>query len=233
MARCCPSIIDPAAMRFLRVLLPACERRTHGRPARKAKTLHPVVPADWRRVSCLGADNKAAALRAFRKTCLAQVELCPGSPMKKQSPLTVWEKPISLALAKPEPVCDGVLGRQHACLPLCRNFRKEKQQGLVIRHSCRGQNVPGFFGLTRRSKDTGYDISSAWGRASRPYQSMPKGRASLADRNQARASAVKPMSARAAKNTFGMMMDIALAVSALIEKHGRGIVMIMSVEEYE
>ncbi|MBX5454147.1 MAG: type II toxin-antitoxin system Phd/YefM family antitoxin [Acidobacteriia bacterium] len=44
---------------------------------------------------------------------------------------------------------------------------------------------------------------------------------------------MKPMSARAAKNTFGMMMDIALAVSALIEKHGRGIVMIMSVEEYE
>jgi len=55
----------------------------------------------------LGADNKAAALRAFRKTCLAQVELCPGSPVMKQPPLTAWEKPISLAVAKPEPVCNG------------------------------------------------------------------------------------------------------------------------------
>jgi prevent-host-death family protein len=41
------------------------------------------------------------------------------------------------------------------------------------------------------------------------------------------------MSAREAKNAFGLMIDTARAEPVLIEKHGRGVVMVISVEEYE
>ncbi len=41
------------------------------------------------------------------------------------------------------------------------------------------------------------------------------------------------MSAREAKNNFGLMIDIARAELVLVEKHGRGVVMVISVEEYE
>jgi prevent-host-death family protein len=41
---------------------------------------------------------------------------------------------------------------------------------------------------------------------------------------------MKTMSAREAKNAFGLMIDTA---PVLIEKHGRGVVMVISVEEYE
>ena len=41
------------------------------------------------------------------------------------------------------------------------------------------------------------------------------------------------MSAREAKNAFGLMVDAARAEPLLIEKHGRGVVMVISVEEYE
>ncbi|MGH9068998.1 MAG: type II toxin-antitoxin system prevent-host-death family antitoxin [Acidimicrobiales bacterium] len=44
---------------------------------------------------------------------------------------------------------------------------------------------------------------------------------------------MKTMSAREAKNAFGLMIDIARAEPVLIEKHGRGVVMVISVEEYE
>lgn len=44
---------------------------------------------------------------------------------------------------------------------------------------------------------------------------------------------MKIMSAREAKNAFGLMIDRALAEPVLIEKHGRGVVMVISVEEYE
>ena len=44
---------------------------------------------------------------------------------------------------------------------------------------------------------------------------------------------MKSMSAREAKNAFGMMIDIARAEPVLIEKHGRGVVMVIAVEEYE
>jgi prevent-host-death family protein len=43
---------------------------------------------------------------------------------------------------------------------------------------------------------------------------------------------MKTMSARDAKNTFGLMIDMARAEPVLIEKHGRGVVMVISVEEY-
>lgn len=46
-------------------------------------------------------------------------------------------------------------------------------------------------------------------------------------------SAMRTMSAREAKNTFGLMVDTARAEPVLIEKHGRGVVMVISVEEYE
>jgi prevent-host-death family protein len=41
------------------------------------------------------------------------------------------------------------------------------------------------------------------------------------------------MSAREAKNGFGLMIDMARAAPVLIEKHGRGVVVVISVEEYE
>jgi len=41
------------------------------------------------------------------------------------------------------------------------------------------------------------------------------------------------MLAREAKNAFGLMTDTARAGPVLIEKHGRGVVMVISVEEYE
>ncbi len=44
---------------------------------------------------------------------------------------------------------------------------------------------------------------------------------------------MKTMSAREAKNAFGLMIDMARAEPVLIEKHGRGVVMVISVEEYE
>ncbi len=44
---------------------------------------------------------------------------------------------------------------------------------------------------------------------------------------------MKTMSAREAKNGFGLMIDTARAEPVLIEKHGRGVVMVISVEEYE
>jgi len=44
---------------------------------------------------------------------------------------------------------------------------------------------------------------------------------------------MKTMSARKAKNAFGLMIDTARAEPVLIEKHGRGVVMVISVEEYQ
>ncbi len=44
---------------------------------------------------------------------------------------------------------------------------------------------------------------------------------------------MKTMSAREAKNGFGLMIDTARAEPVLIEKHGRGVVMVIAVEEYE
>ena len=44
---------------------------------------------------------------------------------------------------------------------------------------------------------------------------------------------MKTMSAREAKNAFGLMIDTALAEPVLIEKHGRGVVMVISVAEYQ
>lgn len=44
---------------------------------------------------------------------------------------------------------------------------------------------------------------------------------------------MKIMSAREAKNGFGLMIDMARAAPVPIEKHGRGVVVVMSVEEYE
>jgi prevent-host-death family protein len=44
---------------------------------------------------------------------------------------------------------------------------------------------------------------------------------------------MKTMSAREAKNAFGLMIDTARAEPVLVEKHGRGVVMVIAVEEYE
>jgi prevent-host-death family protein len=40
------------------------------------------------------------------------------------------------------------------------------------------------------------------------------------------------MSARAAKNGFGLLIDTARAEPVAIEKHGRPVVVVVSVEEY-
>lgn len=44
---------------------------------------------------------------------------------------------------------------------------------------------------------------------------------------------MKIMSAREAKNGFGLMIDTARAAPVLVEKHGRGVVVVLAVEEYE
>ncbi len=44
---------------------------------------------------------------------------------------------------------------------------------------------------------------------------------------------MKAMSAREAKNGFGLMIDTARAEPVLIEKHERGVVVVVAVEEYE
>jgi prevent-host-death family protein len=41
------------------------------------------------------------------------------------------------------------------------------------------------------------------------------------------------MSAREAKNAFGLMIDTVRAGPVLIEKHGLGVVAVIAVEEYE
>lgn len=45
--------------------------------------------------------------------------------------------------------------------------------------------------------------------------------------------AMKTMSAKDAKNGFGRLIDIARAEPVTIEKHGRGVVVMVAVEEYE
>lgn len=44
---------------------------------------------------------------------------------------------------------------------------------------------------------------------------------------------MKYMSSKDAKNGFGRLLDTALAEPVTIEKHGRAVVVVLSVEEYE
>ncbi len=44
---------------------------------------------------------------------------------------------------------------------------------------------------------------------------------------------MKTISAKNAKNSFGRLVDTARAEPVTVEKHGRGVVVVMSVEEYE
>ena len=44
---------------------------------------------------------------------------------------------------------------------------------------------------------------------------------------------MKTMSACEARNVFGLMIDTARAEPVLIEKHGRGMVMVIAMQEYE
>lgn len=44
---------------------------------------------------------------------------------------------------------------------------------------------------------------------------------------------MKSMSAKDAKNGFGLLLDTALAQPVTIEKHGRAVVVVMAVETYE
>lgn len=43
---------------------------------------------------------------------------------------------------------------------------------------------------------------------------------------------MKSMSAKDAKNGFGLLLDTARAEPVTVEKHGRAVVVVMSVEEY-
>ena len=47
------------------------------------------------------------------------------------------------------------------------------------------------------------------------------------------ASEMKSMSAKDAKNAFGLLIDTALAEPVSVEKHGRAVVVVISVEEFE
>lgn len=44
---------------------------------------------------------------------------------------------------------------------------------------------------------------------------------------------MKSMSAKDAKNAFGLLLDTARAEPVTIEKHGRPVVVVLSVEDYE
>ncbi|MGX7925490.1 type II toxin-antitoxin system prevent-host-death family antitoxin [Tsuneonella sp. HG094] len=44
---------------------------------------------------------------------------------------------------------------------------------------------------------------------------------------------MKTISARDAKNGFGLLIDTALVEPVTIEKHGRAVVVVVSVEEYD
>lgn len=44
---------------------------------------------------------------------------------------------------------------------------------------------------------------------------------------------MKTMSAKDAKNAFGLLIDTARAEPVIIEKHGRGVVVVVAVEEYQ
>ena len=44
---------------------------------------------------------------------------------------------------------------------------------------------------------------------------------------------MKTMSAKDAKNAFGMLIDVARAEPVTVEKHGRPVVVVISVEEYK
>lgn len=44
---------------------------------------------------------------------------------------------------------------------------------------------------------------------------------------------MKIMSAKDAKNGFGLLLDTARAEPVTIEKHGRGVVVVLAIEEYE
>lgn len=44
---------------------------------------------------------------------------------------------------------------------------------------------------------------------------------------------MKSMSAKDAKNTFGLLLDTARAELVTIEKHGRRVVAVLSVEKYQ
>lgn len=44
---------------------------------------------------------------------------------------------------------------------------------------------------------------------------------------------MKSMSAKDAKNGFGLLLDTARAEPVTIEKHGRAVVVVLAVEEYE
>ena len=44
---------------------------------------------------------------------------------------------------------------------------------------------------------------------------------------------MKSMSAKEAKNGFGLLLDTARAEPVVIEKHGRAVVVALSIEEYE
>lgn len=44
---------------------------------------------------------------------------------------------------------------------------------------------------------------------------------------------MKSMSAKNAKNSFGLLLDTARAEPVTIEKHGRGVVVVLSIEEYQ
>ena len=44
---------------------------------------------------------------------------------------------------------------------------------------------------------------------------------------------MRTMSAKEAKNSFGLLIDLARTEPVLIEKHGRPVVVVMSVEEFQ
>ncbi len=68
-----------------------------------------------------------------------------------------------------------------------------------------------------------------------PTQKKPLREAARMDKvaEMALCDAMKTMSAKDAKNAFGLLLDTARAEPVSIAKHGRRVVVVISVEEYE
>lgn len=78
---------------------------------------------------------------------------------------------------------------------------------------------------TIQSRDKGCGETSLWLK----FMAILSTMAEIADSG----SAMKSMSAKDAKNGFGLLIDTARAEPVMIEKHGRPVVVVVSIEEYE
>ncbi len=79
------------------------------------------------------------------------------------------------------------------------------------------------------------DVRRKAGESGAPENQCLRKRATIGQSrpNGSKGFAMKSMSAKEAKNGFGLLLDTARAEPVTIEKHGRPVVVVLSTEEYE